>query len=172
MSNVALIRKLDISNGEGNRVSVFFSGCNFHCKNCHNEIAWDFKKGEPFNEKMLNKILLLCDREEIKGLSILGGEPLDNYNVSAVRWLCIEFNKRFPNKDIWLWTGYTWEELMNGTSREAIRTLIQINVLIDGRYVDELRDITLNNKWRGSTNQRIIDVQKSLEQNNIVLYDR
>ena len=144
------IRKMDISNGEGVRVSVFFQGCSFHCKNCFNPETWDFESGKEFNDDVINHILDLCDNEYIVGLSILGGEPLHPFNIKGSTKLAKEFKKKYSDKNIWLWSGFLFENLKD---KEIMK---YIDVLVDGQYVDELNDPTLD--YRGSSNQRVIDV--------------
>ena len=156
------IRKMDISNGEGVRVSVFFQGCSFHCKNCFNPETWDFESGKEFNDDVINHILDLCDNEYIVGLSILGGEPLHPFNIKGSTKLAKEFKKKYSDKNIWLWSGFLFENLKD---KEIMK---YIDVLVDGQYVDELNDPTL--KWCGSSNQRVIDVKKSFKNNKIEIY--
>ena len=155
------IRKMDISNGEGIRVSIFMQGCTFNCKNCFNPETHDFKGGKKFTDETIEKVLELCDDEHIAGLSILGGEPMHPDNIEGTTLLSKRFKEKFPNKNIWVWSGFKFEEYLK--DKEVLK---YIDVLIDGQYVDELRDPTL--KWRGSSNQRVIDVQKSLEKGSII----
>ena len=155
------IRKMDIANGPGVRVSIFFQGCAFHCKNCFNPETWDFDGGKEFTDETINRVLELCDKEYIKGLSILGGEPLHPKNIEGTTRLAKKFKEKFDDKTIWVWSGFLFEQLKN---QEVLK---YIDVLVDGQYVDELRDPRL--KWKGSSNQRVIDVQKSLKQNKIVI---
>lgn len=179
----ASIRKLDISNGEGVGVSLFVQGCDFRCNNCFNTETWDFNNGYKWTQKTKEDFLKLIDRPYIKRVSILGGEPLADKNLDEVLKLVNEIRLSFPKKDIWLYTGYYWEEIFEPRftqqSQEWLDNYLKLceirkqiiskcDVLVDGRYVDSLRDITA--KWRGSTNQRVIDVQKSLETNQVVLY--
>lgn len=161
----AKIRKMDISNGEGVRVSLFVQGCSFHCKNCFNQETWDFNGGKEFTTAEIQKIIELADKDYIAGLSILGGEPLHNNNVDEVFHIVATFKEKFPNKDIWLWTGFKFEDAIKDSKRKLI--LCNIDVLIDGKFVLEQRDITL--KLRGSSNQRVIDCKKSLAENKIIL---
>lgn len=161
--NYAEINKVDIANGPGCRVSVFVQGCDFHCKNCFNQNAWDFNGGVVFNDNTIQKILSLCKYEYIDGLSILGGEPLHPKNIDGTLQLMKAFKERFPNKNIWLWTGFKYEDI---TRKEIFN---YIDVLVDGQYVDELRDLTL--KFRGSSNQRIINIPETIKQNKIILLD-
>lgn len=158
-----VIRKMDISNGPGVRVSVFMQGCAFHCKNCFNPETWDFEGGQEFTEETIHKVLDLCQKNEIKGLSILGGEPMHPANLEGTTKLAKAFKETYPDKTIWTWTGFQFEDLKD---KEVFQ---YIDVLVDGQYKDELHDPTL--KWRGSSNQRVIDVKKSLEQNKIVVIE-
>lgn len=155
------IRKMDISNGPGIRVSIFMQGCSFHCKDCFNSETWDFKAGKEFNDDVINKVLDLASLPHIVGLSILGGEPMHPNNREGTIKLAKAFKKRYPNKDIWVWSGYLFDELKD------IEGLSYIDTLVDGRFVLEKANPTL--KFRGSSNQRVIDVKKSLEAGNVVL---
>ena len=161
----AKIRKMDISNGEGVRVSLFVQGCSFHCKNCFNQETWDFNGGKEFTTAEIQKIIELADKDYIAGLSILGGEPLHNNNVDEVCHIVATFKEKFPNKDIWLWTGFKFEDAIKDSKRKLI--LCNIDVLIDGQFEEDKKDITL--KWRGSSNQRVIDCKKSLAENKVIL---
>ena len=183
--NYAQIRSMDISNGEGIGVSLFVQGCDFHCKNCFNSETWEFSKGQELNDKTKNQFLKLIETPFIQRVSILGGEPLHPKNVQNVLKIVDEIRVSYPTKNIWLYTGYTWEEIwikdniktadkVKDMREKAIRNLRRqvvrmCDVLIDGRYVDELRDISLH--WRGSSNQRVINVQETLKQNQIVLWE-
>lgn len=155
------IRKMDISNGPGIRVSIFMQGCSFHCKDCFNNETWDFKAGKEFNDEIINKVLDLASLPHIVGLSILGGEPMHPNNREGTIKLAKAFKKRYPNKDIWVWSGYLFDELKD------IEGLSYIDTLVDGRFVLEKANPTL--KFRGSSNQRVIDVKKSLKAGNVVL---
>ena len=161
----AKIRKMDISNGEGVRVSLFVQGCSFHCKNCFNQETWDFNGGKEFTTAEIQKIIELADKDYIAGLSVLGGEPLHNNNVDEVFHIVATFKEKFPNKDIWLWTGFKFEDAIKDSKRKFI--LRNIDVLIDGQFEENKKDLTL--KWRGSSNQRVIDCKKSLAENKIIL---
>lgn len=155
------IRKMDISNGPGIRVSIFMQGCSFHCKDCFNSETWDFKAGKEFNDEVINKVLDLASLPHIVGLSILGGEPMHPNNREGTIKLAKAFKKRYPDKDIWVWSGYLFDELKD------IEGLSYIDTLVDGRFVLEKANPTL--KFRGSSNQRVIDVKKSLKAGNVVL---
>ncbi len=163
MARFNKIRKMDISNGPGVRVSIFFQGCPFHCKGCFNSETWDFDLGTEFDDATINKVLEVASPDYIKGLSILGGEPLYKGTIDATIKLCKSFKEKYPNKTIWLWTGFTWEKIEN---REILKYL---DVLVDGQFKEELHDPRL--KWCGSSNQRVIDVVKSLKEEKIVLYE-
>ena len=158
------IRKMDISNGPGVRVSIFFQGCAFHCKNCFNPETWDFDGGKEFTDETIEHILDLCDNDYIVGLSMLGGEPMHPTNLPGTTKLAKAFKERFPNKSLWSWSGFTYEDYVS--KQEVINYL---DVLVDGQYKDELRDPRL--KYAGSTNQRAIDVKKSLKKGKVVLFD-
>lgn len=174
----ASMRNLDISNGEGVGVSLFVQGCDRHCFNCFNPDTWDFNGGKEWTEETKNKFIKLIDRPYINRISVLGGEPLAEQNLDEVLSLIKEIRISFPEKTIWLYTGYSYSEIFRGQSsclsqeglnnfkrREIIK---QCNVLVDGEYIDEQKDISL--KFRGSKNQKCIDVKQSLAQNKMVLY--
>ena len=154
-----LIRKMDISNGPGVRVSIFMQGCSFHCKNCFNQETWDFEGGQEFTEDTINKVLELSDKKEVKGLSILGGEPMHPTNIEGTTKLAKAFKEKYPEKSIWAWTGFQYEDIKDND------VFNYIDVLVDGQYKDELHDPTL--KWRGSSNQRVIDIKESKKQNKV-----
>ncbi len=160
-----LIRMMDISNGPGVRVSIFMQGCEFRCENCFNPETSDFRGGKEFTDSTIKEVLDYADKDHIEGLSILGGEPLHPKNIEGTAKLAKAFKERYPNKNVWVWTGYLFEELSK--DEEVFK---YIDVLVDGRYVDELHDFNL--KWRGSSNQRVIDIEKSLKANEIVLCER
>ena len=179
--NYASIREMDISNGEGVGVALFVQGCHFHCYNCFNTETWDFNGGKEWNEDIKEKFLKLIDKPYIKRVTILGGEPLADENLEAVLSLTKEIRILYPDKTIWIYSGYTWNQIMhpvitndfNPARDKLIKMRKEIvancDVLIDGRYVDELRDITLH--WIGSSNQRVIDIQKTLKSNLIISYE-
>nr|WP_024835540.1 anaerobic ribonucleoside-triphosphate reductase activating protein [Clostridium sp. 12(A)] len=175
----ASIRSMDISNGEGVGISLFVQGCRFQCRNCFNESTWDFKGGEKWTKEKEDEFLKLADKPYIRRISILGGEPLTDENLSGVLSLIYRIRHLYGDtKTIWLYTGYTWEEIIdnqfedlgNGYSRWSDRALIvsQCDILVDGRFIDEQKDLSL--KWRGSKNQRAIDIKKSFESRSAVLY--
>lgn len=160
-----LIRKMDISNGPGVRVSIFMQGCAFHCKNCFNPETWDFSGGQEFNDETINEVLELGSKSHIKGLSILGGEPMHPNNEAGTAKLAKAFKEKYPNKTVWMWSGFKFDEGLK--DKEALK---YVDVLVDGTYADEFRNPSL--KWKGSSNQRVIDVQESLKENKIVLFDK
>ena len=159
-----LIRKMDISDGPGVRVYVFLQGCEFHCKNCFNPETWNFDGGKEFTDEHIDEIMKLCGASHIKGLSILGGEPLHPRNIEATTKIAKTFKEKYPNKDLWVWSGFIFDDDMR--KKEVFK---YIDTLVDGQYVDELHNPTL--KWRGSSNQRVIDVQKSLKENKVILVE-
>lgn len=157
------VRKMDISNGPGVRVSIFMQGCTFHCKNCFNPETHDFMGGEEFTGDTIDQVLKLCENANVEGLSILGGEPMHPMNIEGTTELAKKFKEKFPNKNLWVWTGFLFDrDLQN---KEVLK---YIDVLVDGQYVDELRDPRL--KYNGSSNQRVIDVQNSVKQGKVIFY--
>lgn len=164
MSNIAGIIPVDIADGIGVRIGVFLSGCPHHCPNCFNSEAWDKDYGKPLDYSVYNHIIDLMNKPYVQGISILGGEPLTDYNAEATSWLC--FLARANGKDVWVYTGYTWEELQQ---RDLGILWEDIDVLVDGRFVQSLADKRL--AFRGSSNQRIIDVQKTIKGGQIVLWE-
>lgn len=161
----AKIRKMDISNGEGVRVSLFVQGCSFHCKNCFNPETWDFNGGRTFTNIEKEKIIELANKDYIAGLSILGGEPLHPNNIETVANICKCFKQKYPDKTIWLWTGFRYEDILKRENNYNIFNYI--DVLVDGQFEIDKKDLNL--KWRGSSNQRVIDCKKSLLENKIIL---
>lgn len=146
--NYAEIKKFDIANGEGVRTSLFVSGCTHHCKGCFNQVAWDFNYGKLFTKEVEDDIIKSLEPDYIQGLSLLGGEPLEPQNIKVLLPFIKRVKSIYPNKDIWCYTGYTYEDL------NCKKFLSYINVLVDGEFVEELKDISL--KFRGSSNQRVI----------------
>ena len=153
----------DIVDGNGIRVTLFVSGCSHHCKGCHNPESWDAFNGKEFTEETVEKLLTLLNRDYVDGITLTGGDPLMLGNRYEVTKLCKLLKEKFPNKSIWLYTGYEFEEI------EALEVLQYIDVLVDGPFKLDLRDISL--AFKGSSNQRVIDVQKTLKNGNIVLYN-
>lgn len=187
----AQIRSLDLSNGEGVGVALFVQGCHFHCENCFNPETWDFDGGKEWTEEVKNKFLELANKSYIKRISILGGEPLAKENLDDVLDLVNEFRLSSPQKSIWIYTGYkvisvdseyssiifdrdnediikqfTYKSVINHNKRINIASMC--DVIVDGRYVDSQRNISLS--YRGSQNQRLIDVKQSLQKGEIVLW--
>lgn len=156
------IRKMDISNGPGVRVSIFMQGCNFHCDGCFNPDTWDFACGKEFTDETINRVIELCGNDYIVGLSILGGEPMHPSNIEGTTKLAKKFKEKYPNKNIWSWTGFTFEMIKD---KEVFN---YIDVLVDGQFKKELFDPRLH--YKGSSNQRVIDIKKTLKKNEIVLY--
>ena len=168
--NYATIKKFDIANGPGVRVSLFVSGCRHHCKNCFNKEAWDFNYGKPMTDEVIEEILIASGGSHISGLSLLGGEPFEKENREALISLTKRFRKMYGEKNIWCYTGFVLDkELLKSADRDVYELLSQIDVLIDGRFIEELKSPSL--LFRGSSNQRIIDVPKTLEKGEVVLLD-
>ena len=170
--NYGEIKNFDIANGEGVRVSLFVSGCTHHCKNCFNKETWDFDFGEPFTKETEELLLKELAPEYINGLSLLGGEPFEPQNQAALLPFLRRVKQRFPNKSIWCYTGYLFDTELLKPSRARCEftdeMLSLIDVLVDGEFVQELYNISL--QFRGSSNQRIIDVPKSLERGRVEPY--
>lgn len=184
--NYAQIRSLDLSNGEGVGIALFVQGCHFHCPNCFNPETWDYNGGKEWTEEVKNKFLELANRPYIKRISILGGEPLADENLDDVLDLVNRIRLLSPKKSIWLYTGFTWEGIMDyepietddfdyieesyldRINEQRKQIISQCNVLIDGKYIDSLRDMTL--QWKGSRNQRVINISNSLQKGEIVLW--
>ena len=181
----AQIRSMDISNGEGVGISLFVQGCPFHCKNCFNSETWDFNGGKEWTEEIEEKFMKLIDRPYIKRVSFLGGECLAEQNLDEVLKLVQQIRNSFADKTIWLYTGFCWNDIMcsfAGLQADCVvldkkdieawekrrKIISNVDVLVDGEYIDEQRDLTL--KFRGSKNQHVIDVKQSLAQNKVVLY--
>ena len=162
----ALIREMDVTNGNNIGISFFVQGCNFHCKGCFNPETWDYDGGKLFTDKTFDKIIEISDKPYIKRLSVLGGEPLSDKNIIDMYSFLESYKKIFPNKEIWLYSGYKFEEIKSNSNKNRI--LQYIDILIDGQFVEELKDLSLY--YRGSSNQRVIDVNKSLQQNKIIEY--
>ncbi len=176
----AQIRSMDISNGEGVGVALFVQGCNFHCPSCFNQDTWDFNGGKEWTEETKETFLKLADKPYMKRVSFLGGECLANENLEGVYNVIKDVKKIFPDKKIWLWTGYTWESIFNSIvtdnldlERDKLIKLRQeivkmTDILVDGRYIHEQKDMNL--KFKGSKNQRVIDVKESIKQGKVIIY--
>lgn len=171
--NYGNIKICDVANGPGVRVSLFVSGCRHHCKNCFNQKTWDFLFGKPFTDETLNYIIKELSNEYIAGFSLLGGEPFEPENQKVLAPILAIIKNKFPNKTIWCWTGWNLDkELSVGGSKYTQFTdkmLRNIDVLVDGPFVEELKDIKLN--FRGSSNQRIIDLKSYREKRKIITLD-
>ena len=171
--NYGNIKVCDVANGPGVRISLFVSGCRHHCKNCFNQETWDFLFGKPFTDETLNYILKELSNDYIAGFSLLGGEPFEPENQRALAPILAIIKNKFSNKPIWCWTGWNLDkELSAGGSKHTQFTdemLKNIDVLVDGPFIEELKDIKLN--FRGSSNQRIIDIKETLKQHKIITLD-
>lgn len=177
----ASIRKMDISNGEGIGIALFTQGCHFHCDSCCNQETWDFSGGNEWTPEVEEEFLKLIDRPYISRISLLGGDPLANENVHGVLSLVQKIRKRYPDKKIWIYSGFTWNQvfypvvtddlnLQRDKILENRRDIIRLcDVYVDGRFEKDKKDLTL--KFRGSSNQRVVDVQKSLRNREIILWD-
>lgn len=163
--NYAQIRKYDIANGPGVRTTIFLTGCTLNCKNCFNKEYQNFNFGSVFDEKAFAELMDSLNDDNIRGLSVLGGEPFDN--LGGLNDLIKNVRER-SEKDIWVYSGYTFEELVQKDG--AMDVLKNIDVLVDGRFVEDLKDLKL--KFRGSSNQRIIDMKRTLEEDRILLMDK
>lgn len=172
--NYATIKKHDIANGPGVRVSLFVSGCTHHCKGCFNQEAWDFQYGNVFTQKQIDEIIEALKPNYIQGLSLLGGEPFEYVNQKGILELVKQVKNVYPQKDIWAYSGYLLDRDILGNQCkkwEETRQLISyIDVLVDGEFIEELKNPSL--AFRGSSNQRIIDVKKTLKENKIVLHEK
>jgi anaerobic ribonucleoside-triphosphate reductase activating protein len=168
--NYADIKTVDIQDGEGVRVSIYVSGCHFHCKGCHNKEAWDFNYGKKFDDTTIDYILGLMDHEYIAGLSILGGEPLELVNQQGLVKLVEQVKAKFPNKTIWCYTGYDFDKDVLGKmykEYDYTKSLLEnIDIMVDGEFQEEKKMVDL--RFRGSTNQRKIDVKESLKQGKTI----
>lgn len=172
--NYAQLRTMDISDGEGIRVALYVSGCKFHCLNCYNKDQQDFTYGHPYTQKTEEQILSYLSKPYIAGLSLLGGDPLWQNEDGLASLAGLVKKAKSMGKTVWLWSGFTWEQVFPNivtdefnTHRVMQQALIQLcDVWVDGPYIDDLRDLRL--KWRGSSNQRVIDVQQSLNQGRVI----
>lgn len=168
--NYASIKKYDIANGLGVRVSLFVSGCTHHCRNCFNSVAWDFNYGFPFTKEIEDELIESLKNPFISGLSLLGGEPLEPSNQYGLYNFLKRVKKEVPNKDIWCYTGFTLNAdltLDKANTPITKEIIAMFDVLVDGKFVEELKDITL--KFRGSSNQRLIDIKKTINNKEISL---
>lgn len=160
--NYGAIKNLDVANGPGVRVSLFVSGCRNHCDGCFQPETWSFDYGKEFTSETFQELMKLCCNPHVAGLSILGGDPFETENLDTVMTICYRFKLLFPKKNIWVWTGYLWEDIKD------FYIMKYIDVLVDGPFVKNLKNLML--PYCGSENQRVIDVKKSLESDSIVFY--
>lgn len=169
----ASIRSIDVSNGEGIGVALFVQGCSLHCKGCFNTETWDFNGGEPITPAIECKIYNLLKSDHITRFSVLGGEPLEEDNLYQLNYILCTIKSVYPQKKIWIWTGYTWDELQERREKnhpdKLLVTFKYADYLVAGPFIEEEKDLTL--LWRGSRNQEIIDLQKTKEQGKKVLYE-
>ncbi|MCD7949498.1 MAG: anaerobic ribonucleoside-triphosphate reductase activating protein [Erysipelotrichaceae bacterium] len=171
--NYATIKKVDIANGPGVRVSLFVSGCHFHCKECFNDVAWDFNYGELFSKDTIDEIIDALSPEHIQGITLLGGEPMEKVNQEGLLPLLQTIKEKLPNKDIWAFTGYVYDDLLLGGKAHYDVTdelLSYIDVLVDGPFILEKKNIRL--RFRGSENQRLIDLRQTRDSDEIILWDK
>lgn len=170
----AEIKTCDIANGPGVRVSLFVSGCTHHCKGCFNEIAWDFSYGEEFTTQVIDRLIEALRPAYIRGLTLLGGEPMEYRNQLGLLPFLRRVKKELPEKDIWCFSGYLFDTQIRDEMcvkwEETREILSYLDVLVDGRFMEEYKDISL--RFRGSSNQRLIDVRKSLDQGKVVLWEQ
>ncbi len=167
--NYATIKEIDTSNGPGMRTSLFVCGCKHACKGCFNEEIWNFKSGKPFTEETIERIVTLLDRDFINGLSLLGGEPLDPKNQEWIYRLTVACREKLPTKNIWCYSGYTYEYITQEMYSKLPYTkaiLSLVDILVDGKYVEDLRDLRL--QYRGSANQRVIDLRQTEQKEQII----
>ncbi len=171
--NYAAIKSRDIANGPGVRVSLFVSGCTHHCKNCFNQEAWDFDFGQPFTQEVIDSILKDLEPSFVRGLTLLGGEPFDPRNQPGVVELLRQVKAKLPSKSIWAFSGYLFDrDILSGKLGDWAITkeyLSYLDVLVDGPFIEEKKNLSL--RFRGSENQRLIDVPKSLETGTVVLWE-
>lgn len=171
--NYATIKNLDVANGDGLRISLFVSGCTHHCKGCFNPEAWNFDYGDPFTTEVEDKVLEMLKPAYIQGLSLLGGEPFEPANQAVLLPFIRRFKAMYPEKNLWCYSGYDFEKDMLagklGPAEITMEMLSYIDILVDGEFVLELRDPRL--RFRGSSNQRVIRVQESLQQDEVILWD-
>ena len=167
--NYATIKNCDIANGPGVRVSLFVSGCTHKCKGCFNEVAWDFQYGEPFTQQTVDTILQMMKPTHIKGLTLLGGEPFEPQNQGAIVELLRQVKREYPQKSIWAFSGYLFDkDILSGRLGDTREYLSYLDVLVDGPFVEAKKNLSL--RFRGSENQRLIDVPASLAAGEIVLW--
>ena len=171
--NYATIKPLDVANGEGIRVSLFVSGCTHHCPECFNSEAWDFNYGEPYTDEIEEKVLTLLGRSMVRGLSLLGGEPFEPCNQRVLVGLLRKARERYPEKTVWCYTGYVYDKELKVPSRARCEVtdemLSMIDILVDGRFEKDKKNLNL--RFRGSTNQRVLDLKQTEKTGQIVLWE-
>ena len=171
--NYATIKNCDIANGPGVRVSLFVSGCTHRCKGCFNEVAWDFHYGQPFTQDTVDDILKMLSPDYVKGITLLGGEPFESENQPAILDLLRKIKSQYPDKSVWAFSGYLFDkDILSGRLGPWEITkeyLSYVDVLVDGPFVESKKDLSL--RFRGSSNQRIIDVPASLSKDEVVLWE-
>lgn len=170
--NYHTFKENDMLNGDGLRSVLWVSGCEAHCKNCFNPETWAFGSGELFTDEVKEEFINSASPNWISGITIVGGEPLHKNNIKSVSEIITEFKVKFPQKTVWLYSGFTWEEIMKNSDDEyeqLRKTLVRlwVDVLVDGLYVDELKDESA--KWKGSSNQRVIDVKESVKCESVII---
>ncbi len=167
--NYATIKNCDIANGPGVRVSLFVSGCTHRCPGCFNEVAWDFNYGEPFTQDTIDYLLQLLRPDYIQGITLLGGEPFEPQNQEAVVELLRQVKKTYPKKSVWAFSGYLFEkDILSGRIGNTEEFLSYLDVLVDGPFIEAKKNLSL--RFRGSENQRLIDVPASLQKGETVLW--
>lgn len=157
----------DMNNGDGLRVVLWVAGCEHHCKNCQNPVTWEPEDGIPFGLQDKKELLEALEKDYIAGITFSGGDPLHPANRADVKSLMESVKQKFPGKTVWVYTGYTWAEIMD--NEEMAGMMAYVDVLVDGRFVNDLLDV--NYPWAGSTNQKVIDVQKSLKEERVILHE-
>ena len=167
--NYASIKSCDIANGPGVRVSLFVSGCTHHCKDCFNEEAWDFSYGEPFTDAVMDGLLAMLAPGYIRGITYLGGEPFDPRNQAGLLELSKKLRAAYPQKSIWSFTGYVYEKNLPQVPGVTDALLASLDVLVDGPFIEEQKNLRL--RFRGSENQRLIDMPQTLKAGSVVLWD-
>ena len=169
--NYASIKNCDIANGPGVRVSLFVSGCTHHCKGCFNEVAWDFAYGQPFTEETQQQLLNMMKPAYIKGLTLLGGEPFEPQNQGPIVEFLRKLKAAYPEKSVWAFSGYTYDKIISGALGDPDITreyLSYLDVLVDGPFIEEKKNLAL--RFRGSENQRLIDMPATLKEGRIILW--
>ena len=168
--NYATIKNCDIANGPGVRVSLFVSGCTHRCKGCFNEVAWDFDYGQPFTEEVMDSIVQMLRPSYVRGLTLLGGEPFEPQNQGPVVELLRKVKKELPEKSIWAFSGYLFDkDILSGRLGDCSEYLSYLDVLVDGPFVEAKKNLSL--RFRGSENQRLIDVPASLASGEVILWE-